>query len=289
MTEWHPRYRERGVMIYWHVETKSVCIYSQLKRCSSSEVASMIQGVLRHCTQMAVDKNYVDTHGQSEVGFAFCYLLGFQLLPRIKGIHQQKLYLPDKGQSQSYPHLEAIIKRPIRWKLIREQYDTMVKFATALKQGTAEPEVILSRFTRNNAKHRVYLALAELGRAIKTIFLCRYLHDERLRQEIQEGLNVVESWNSANDFIFYGKSGDFTSAPVALKEISMLCLHLLQMSLVYINTLLIQQVLSDPQWMQQMGPNELRALSPLIYAHVNPYGIFRLNMAERLQIEPVVS
>ena len=53
------------------------------------------------------------------------------------------------------------------------------------------------------------------------IFLCRYLHDERMRQEIQEGLNVVENWNSANDFIFYGKSGDFTSGQVALQEISM--------------------------------------------------------------------
>ncbi len=34
MTEWHFRYGGRGVMIYWHVEKKSTCIYSQLKSCS---------------------------------------------------------------------------------------------------------------------------------------------------------------------------------------------------------------------------------------------------------------
>ena len=56
MTEWHARYGGRGVMIYWHVEKRSTCIYSQLKRCSSSEVASMIEGVLRHCTDMEIQR-----------------------------------------------------------------------------------------------------------------------------------------------------------------------------------------------------------------------------------------
>jgi Tn3 transposase DDE domain-containing protein len=35
LTEWHVRYRGPGVLIYWHVERKSTCIYSQLKSCSS--------------------------------------------------------------------------------------------------------------------------------------------------------------------------------------------------------------------------------------------------------------
>lgn len=79
MTEWHARYGGRGVMIYWHVERQATCIYSQLKRCSSSEVAAMIEGVLRHCTDMEIQRQYVDSHGQTAVGFAFCHLLGFEL------------------------------------------------------------------------------------------------------------------------------------------------------------------------------------------------------------------
>ena len=84
MTEWHARYGGRGVMIYWHVERQATCIYSQLKRCSSSEVAAMIEGVLRHCTDMEIQRQYVDSHGQSAIGFAFCHLLGFELAPRLK-------------------------------------------------------------------------------------------------------------------------------------------------------------------------------------------------------------
>ena len=154
MTEWHSRYGGRGVMIYWHVEKNSTCIYSQLKRCSSSEVEAMIEGVLQHCTAMSVDKAYVDSHGQSEVAFAFSFLLGFQILS-----------------------------------------------------------------------------------------------------------NNIED-----------------------QELSMLCLHLLQVSLIYVNTLMLQEVLSEPDWSERMTTADWRGLNPLGHAHVT-YGNFDCNMKKRIKLK----
>src|SRR5437588_13089450 len=103
----------------------------------------MIEGVLRHCTTMSVEKNFVDSHGQSEVAFAFTRLLGFQLMPRLKRLNKQKLYRPAPGSKDIYPHLQPVLSRPINWEIIRQQYVEMIKFTTARRGGTAEAEAIL--------------------------------------------------------------------------------------------------------------------------------------------------
>ncbi len=284
LTEYHRRYGGRGVMVYWHVEKKATCIYSQLKRVSSSEASSMIEGVLRHCTDMEVKRQYVDTHGQTTVAFAFCHLLGFELMPRLKDISRQKLHKAEAGQV--FANLEQVMApRAINWELIEEWLDAMVKHAVALKLGMADAESILRRFTRNNIQHPMYKALFELGKVIKTIFLCRYLVSEDLRREVHEGLNVVESWNSTNGFIFYGKAGELATNRRENQEISLLCLHLLQASLVYINTLMIQEILSDPEWLERMTIRDLAALCPLLTLHINPYGRFDLDMDARIPLE----
>ena len=72
------------------------------------------------------------------------------------------------------------------------------------------------------------IALVELGKALRTTFLCRYLHRMEPRREIHEGLNVV--------------GGDIATNRLEDQEATMLALHLLQNCMVYVNTLMLQRV-----------------------------------------------
>ena len=96
---------------------------------------------------------------------------------------------------------------------------------------------------------------------------------------------MIETWNGANDFILYGKGGEFATNRLEDAEVSMLCLHLLQICLVFVNTLMMQRVLNEPEWQDRLTLLDLRALTPLKWQHINPYGTFALDMTARLSLE----
>jgi len=285
-TEWHSRYGGPGILIYWHVERGSMVVHSQTLRASASEVHAMVEGAIRHGTTMTVEGNYVDTHGQSEIGFGITRLLGFDLLPRIKQINKVRLYRPVAGQPDAYPLLAPALTRPIRWDLVEQNYDQMIKYATAIRQGTASTEAILRRFTRS-ASHPTYQAMLEVGRAQRTIFVARYLRLRELQREITEGLNIVEAFNGANAVIYYGKGGEIASNRRDEQEMTVLCLRILQAALVYVNTLLLQDVLAEDEWADLLTAEDRRALTPLFWQHVLPYGEVKLDMTARLNIRTI--
>jgi hypothetical protein len=68
------------------------------------------------------------------------------------------------------------------------------------------------------------------------------------------------------------------------QELGVLALHLLQICLVYVNTLFIQEVLDELAWRNRMTAEDWRGLTPLIYHHVNPYGRIERDMDTRLPL-----
>src|SRR5256712_10163636 len=199
-------------------------------------------------------------------------------MPRLKRLKYERLYLPDTGMASAFPNLAGVLSRPIRWDLIAQQYDEMVKHVVALKTGTATAESILKRFNSYNVTHPTYKALAELGKVEKTIYLCEYLSSLELRHEVEAGLNVVERWNEANDFLCYGRQGIWATNSREQQEITTLALQLLQNCLMLINTLLVEKTLEQHQFLAQLTDADRSALTPLFYEHVNPYGLVALDL-----------
>ncbi|MFC5959782.1 hypothetical protein ACFP51_36920 [Streptomyces pratens] len=50
------------------------------------------------------------------------------------------------------------------------------------------------------------------------------------------------------------------------------------------NTLMLQDILGDPEWADLLTPADRRGLTPLFWSHVRPYGEVKLNMTSRLPL-----
>src|SRR5208282_5215948 len=111
--------------------------------------------------------------------------------------------------------------------------------------------------------HPTYKALAEVGKAEKTIFLCDYLPSLEIQREVHEGLNVVENWNATNDFICYGRQGELATNSREQQEIVTLSLQLLQNCMMLINTILLERTIEREGLWDKLSVEDRRALSPL--------------------------
>lgn len=276
VAQWNPHYNECGIMSYFLVDENSAGLHSQVR--SGTEVAAMITSLIRHDTMMTVEANCIDSHGQSELGFAFCRFLYVELLPWLRRMKNERLYLPDKDTKGDFPHLNGVLARPIHWHQAHVHYSDMSRHVVAAKERTAPVDSLLRRFNRNNPANQTYKGFLEIGKALKTIHNCKFLTDPSYRQRIFKGRNIVENWNSAVDFICYGGKAEIQSNDPGAQELTVLCLHLLQNALVLVNTVMLERVLYDDGYFHKMDEVDLDAMTPLFTSNVNPYGDINLDI-----------
>ena len=217
-----------------------------------------------------------NTHGFSEVIFGITHLLGFSFGPRIKNFKDQQLYgvhSPKHYQSKGY---QLTPKRKINFEIIKENWDDILRFILTIKSRKTTASQLLKQLTSYSKHHKLYTAIKEFGKIIKTEFLLTYIDDVALRQRIEKQLNKIEASNRFSRAVFFGNNAEFIFASQEEQNIANNCKRLIQNAVILWNYLYIDKKLKDAksQFQKDEIIDAIKNSSIVHWAHINFFGTY---------------
>ncbi len=276
IASYYPRYfgyYDKALTVYTHTSNQHSVFSSQVISCGPREALYVLDGLLDNDTDLQPREHYTDTHGFTEQLFGLCYLLGFSFMPRLKDLADQQLYKISK--TEDYGELNSIFRQTIDWQLIEEQYDQLVKIAASLKNKTAPAHVVLKRLINATPADHISKALTQLGRSIKTIFILKYLGDEKMRRKIQKQLNRGEQRHGLAKWLFFANHGEFRTGDYEEIMNKVSCLSILSNAALIWNTIEIGKIINQLRsGGEEIKDEHIAGISPLIFRHIIPSGTY---------------
>ncbi|CAO3363360.1 Tn3 family transposase, partial [Azospirillum palustre] len=169
MSEYHIRYGGYGGIGYYLVSDTYIALFSRFIACGAWEGNHILDFVTESRSALQPDTLHADTQGQSAPIFGLAYLLGIQLMPRIRNWQDLHFYRPDKATR--YQHIDTLFTATVDWELIETLLPDMLRVALSVRAGRIRPSAILRRLGTYSRKNKLYFAFRELGRVVRTIFL----------------------------------------------------------------------------------------------------------------------
>jgi len=161
-------------------------------------------------------------------------------------------------------------------KKIKDNWDDILRLAITIKERKTTATQILKRLTSYSRQHKLYGALKEYGKIIKTDFLLNYIDDVKLRQRIEKQLNKVEASNKFSKAVFFGNNQEYTVSTVEEQNIANNSKRLIQNAIILWNYLYITKKLQQAKT-QAEKENILQALknsSIIYYKFLNFFGTY---------------
>ena len=220
---------------------------------------------------LRIEEHYTDTSGFTDHIFALMHLLGFRFAPRIRDMNDKKLYIPDS--SSDYPALDVLIGGKINLNLIRSNWDEILRLATSIKQGIVTASLIVRKIGSYPRQNGLAIALRELGKIERTIFMLNWFMDPILRRRVTAGLNKGEARNALAKAIWFNRLGEMRDQSFEHQSNSASGLNLVTAAIVLWNTVYLDKAITSmKEHGQQVDDNLLQYLSPLGWEHINLTG-----------------
>ncbi len=273
----------KGATIYRFTSDQFSSFYTKIIHTNSRDAIHVLDGLLHHETDLTIEEHYTDTAGYTDQIFGLTHLLGFKFAPRIRDLSDSKLFTIDKASE--YPKLEAILRGQINTKIIKENYEDVLRLAHSIREGTVSASLIMGKLGSYSRQNSLATALREMGRIEKTIFILNYISDESLRRKIQRGLNKGEAMNGLARAIFFGKQGELRERTIQHQLQRASALNIIINAISIWNTLHLTKAVEYQKQAGIFNEDLLHHMSPLGWEHINLLGEYHFNSEKIVSLD----
>jgi len=262
-----------GLGFYTHVSDQHGPYSARVMSATSHEAPYVLDGLMHHDTALRIGTHYTDTGGASDHVFILCAMLGFRFCPRLRDFPDRKFACIEPAAS--YKDLQPLFGRRIRTDVIREHWDEVLRLVASLQAATVLPSAMLKRLAAFQRQNQLDLALQELGRIERTLFMLDWLESPQLRQLCHAGLNKSEQRHALAQVICTFKQGRIADRGQDAQQFRASGLNLVIAAIVYWNSTYLADAVDHLRSRNQAVPGELLShTSPLTWEHIGFSGDF---------------
>ena len=263
-----------GLKAYTHVSDQFGPFATQNIPATVNEAPYILDGLLMNEVGKKIKEQYADTGGFTDNVFAVTALLSYRFIPRIRYLPSKRLYLFDPVSVPK--ELKGLIGGKIREKVIIDNWPDILRAIATMLTGGMRPSQLLKTFASNPRQHEIALALREIGRVERTLFIIEWLLDVDMQRRAQIGLNKGESHHALKNALRIGRQGEIRDRTSEGQHYRMAGLNLLAAIIIYWNTKhLGQAVKARKHDNLDCSPELLSHISPLGWAHILLTGEYR--------------
>ncbi|HGV5246823.1 Tn3 family transposase, partial [Enterobacter chengduensis] len=257
-----------GRTFYTHISDQYAPFHTKVVNVGVRDSTYVLDGLLYHESDLRIEEHYTDTAGFTDHVFALMHLLGFRFAPRIRDLGDTKLYIP-KGDA-TYEALKPMIGGTLNIKHVRAHWDEILRMATSIKQGTATASLMLRKLGSYPRQNGLAVALRELGRIERTLFILDWLQSVELRRRVHAGLNKGEARNALARAVFFNRLGEIRDRSFEQQRYRASGLNLVTAAIVLWNTVYLERAANALRGHgQAVDDGLLQYLSPLGWEHIN--------------------
>ncbi len=280
-SSYHIRYGGYGGIGYYLVSDAYIALFSRFLACGAYEGHTILDFVAENRSLLQPSTVHSDTHGQSAPIFGLAYMLGIELMPRIRSWQDLHLFRPNADVR--FEHIDDLFTATIDWPLIEAHLPDMLRVVLSIRAGRLLPSAILRRLATYSRKNRLYFAFRELGRVVRTDFLLRYLSSVELRRAIGAAANKSELFNRYAQWVAFGSSGLATAATRDEQRKMVKYNHLVANLLIFHTvvgmTRALDSLVTDGHG-AAVTPEALAGTSPYLNEHLNRFGSYELDLSK---------